>query len=82
MVECLGNGPAACPLTGACGMTGMFSEALAALFGVFDRYTLADAIERPDLRAFRLYIPGANIFQGPSPEPAPAEDAQRVASQH
>lgn len=57
VVECMGPGPTACPLTGACRLTGVFSEALAAFFSVFDRYTLADLLDHPDLLAFRLHIP-------------------------
>ncbi len=57
VVECLGDGPINCPLSGACRLTGMFGEALGAFFGTFDRYTLADALTGPEVLARRLGIP-------------------------
>lgn len=56
LVECLGNSPAACPLTGACLLTGMFAEARDAFFATFDRYSLADATRSYDLLRVRLRL--------------------------
>jgi Rrf2 family nitric oxide-sensitive transcriptional repressor len=64
VVECLGNGPSTCPLTGICHMTDMFGEAREAFFQVFDRYTLADAAADPRRLALRLQLPGASGLQG------------------
>lgn len=36
-----------CAIGPACGLTGVFNEALAAFFAVLDRYTLADLLARP-----------------------------------
>jgi Rrf2 family nitric oxide-sensitive transcriptional repressor len=56
VVECLGAGPSACPLTGICNMTDMFGEAREAFFQVFDHYTLADAAAQPGKLAARLHL--------------------------
>jgi|SRR6516165_2802827 Rrf2 family nitric oxide-sensitive transcriptional repressor len=44
LVECLGNEPDRCVITGHCGLQSIFGEALKAWFDVLDRYTLADAV--------------------------------------
>ena len=44
LVDCMGNDPARCVLTGNCGLQDVFSEALGAWLAVLDRHTLADAI--------------------------------------
>lgn len=63
LVECLGTGPSACPLTGVCLLTNVFAEARDAFFAVFDRYTLADAAARPSLLGLRLKIGEQNRQQ-------------------
>ncbi len=43
LVDCLGNTPERCVITGNCGLQRIFGEALKAWFAVLDGYTLADA---------------------------------------
>jgi Rrf2 family nitric oxide-sensitive transcriptional repressor len=42
LVECQGGGP--CVIDGACRLHGIMDEAVAALFAVLDRYTVADLV--------------------------------------
>ena len=44
LVDCLGNQPERCAITGHCGLQRILGEALGAWFEVLDRYTLADAV--------------------------------------
>jgi Rrf2 family nitric oxide-sensitive transcriptional repressor len=46
LVDCLGNEPQRCAITGSCGLQKIFAEALEAWFKILDRYTLADATEK------------------------------------
>jgi Rrf2 family nitric oxide-sensitive transcriptional repressor len=51
MVECLGDGPVACVLCGACRLTRALTQALEAFFGVLDALTLAELVElQPAMR--------------------------------
>jgi Rrf2 family transcriptional regulator, nitric oxide-sensitive transcriptional repressor len=51
LVECLGDGPVACVLSGTCRLTRALTQALEAFFGVLDALTLADLVQlRPAMR--------------------------------
>jgi Rrf2 family nitric oxide-sensitive transcriptional repressor len=51
LVECLGDGPVACVLCGACRLTRALTQALEAFFGVLDALTLAELVElQPAIR--------------------------------
>jgi Rrf2 family transcriptional regulator, nitric oxide-sensitive transcriptional repressor len=51
LVECLGDGPSACVLSGACRLTRALGEALEAFFASLDGLTLADLVQlRPAMR--------------------------------
>lgn len=51
LTECFDAGQRDCPLVDACGVNRILGEALAAFFGVLDRYTIADvAKDRGALR--------------------------------
>lgn len=52
--ECLGAGQKGCVIFGACGLQRVFNESLGALFGVLDRYTLADVLASSDGVAAKL----------------------------
>ncbi|WP_036280924.1 Rrf2 family transcriptional regulator [Methylocystis sp. ATCC 49242] len=54
--ECLGAGQKGCVIFGACGLQRVFNESLGALFGVLDRYTLADVLDSSQGVAARLGI--------------------------
>jgi Rrf2 family nitric oxide-sensitive transcriptional repressor len=56
LVECFSEEENACPLTGACKLERVFSEALAAFLAVFDRYTLADLLRSRTLRQRLLVV--------------------------
>lgn len=58
LVDCLGNQPGRCVITGHCGLQRIFGLALKAWFEVLDRYTLADAISGSDNLANMLNIAG------------------------
>lgn len=47
LVECFDRDTNTCPLTRACGLKGVVSEAFDAFLAVLDRYTLADLIAEP-----------------------------------
>lgn len=47
LVECFATG-ANCQIQTACRLPAILDEALAAMFGVLDRYTLADLLQSPD----------------------------------
>jgi Rrf2 family nitric oxide-sensitive transcriptional repressor len=47
LVECFDRGTNTCPLTRACGLKGVISEAFDAFLAVLDRYSLADLIAEP-----------------------------------
>lgn len=58
LVECLGEGPATCVLTGACRLTRALAQAVEAFLAELDKLTLADlAGLRPAVRE-RLGLPG------------------------
>jgi len=44
LVECLGDHPEGCKLTGGCRLTGVFNRALAAFMAELDQQTLADVL--------------------------------------
>lgn len=48
VVECLEPATNRCPITPACGLSGVLVEARDAFLAVLDRYTLADLIEERD----------------------------------
>jgi Rrf2 family transcriptional regulator, nitric oxide-sensitive transcriptional repressor len=59
LVDCLGDGPHGCVLSGACGLTGALARALQAFFAELDRVTLADLVRlRPAVRE-RLGLPAS-----------------------
>lgn len=47
VVECFDRKTNGCPLTRACGLKGVLSEAFDAFFAVLDRYTIADLVAEP-----------------------------------
>jgi len=47
LVDCLGAAPERCLIAGNCGLQRIFGEALRAWFQILDRYSLADAVEKP-----------------------------------
>ncbi len=51
LVECFSAEPGRCLISGACRLKGVLHEALEAFLGVLDRYTLADLVKSPKLRA-------------------------------
>jgi Rrf2 family nitric oxide-sensitive transcriptional repressor len=60
LVECLGEGPAACVFTGACRLTRALARAIEAFLSELDKLTLADlAGLRPAMRE-RLRLPDAS----------------------
>ncbi len=51
LVECLGEGPSTCVLTGACRLTRVLARALEAFFTELDKVTLAElVVTRPGIR--------------------------------
>lgn len=48
IVECFSGGASSCVVTPACGLRAPLREAMAAFFGVLDRYSLADVLGRPN----------------------------------
>jgi Rrf2 family transcriptional regulator, nitric oxide-sensitive transcriptional repressor len=59
LVECLGEGPTTCVLTGACRLTRALAQALEAFLAELDKLTLADlAGVRAPMRE-RLGVPSA-----------------------
>jgi Rrf2 family nitric oxide-sensitive transcriptional repressor len=51
LVECFAAEPGGCVISGACRLKGVMHEAVDAFFSVLDRYTLADLVANPKLRA-------------------------------
>lgn len=51
IVECFAAEPGGCVISGACKLKGVMHEALDAFLNVLDRYTLADLVANPKLRA-------------------------------
>jgi Rrf2 family nitric oxide-sensitive transcriptional repressor len=47
LVECFDRNTNTCPLTRACGLKGVLSEAFDAFLAVLDRYSLADLLAEP-----------------------------------
>lgn len=47
LVECFDRDTNSCPLTRACGLKGVLSEAFGAFLAVLDRYSLADLVAEP-----------------------------------
>jgi Rrf2 family nitric oxide-sensitive transcriptional repressor len=82
VVECFATGNQ-CVLTGACKLSGMMGEAIAAFLATFDRYTLADIVLSPS--AFGVIPPGApprprrSYRRRPAPAPAANEPSQTIA---
>ncbi|KAA2236476.1 RrF2 family transcriptional regulator [Salinarimonas soli] len=61
LVECLGDGPAACVFTGTCRLTRALARAVEAFLSELDKLTLADlAGLRPAMRE-RLGLPDASV---------------------
>jgi Rrf2 family nitric oxide-sensitive transcriptional repressor len=58
LVECLGEGPAACVFTGACRLTRALARAVEAFLAELDKLTLADLVGSPTLMRERLGLPG------------------------
>lgn len=51
IVECFAAESSGCVISGACRLKGVMHEAVDAFFSVLDRYTLADLVANPKLRA-------------------------------
>ncbi len=51
IVECFAVESGGCVIAGACKLKGVMHEAIDAFFNVLDRYTLADLVANPRLRA-------------------------------
>lgn len=58
LVECFATG-GQCQIQAACRLPPILDEALAALFGVLDRYTLADLLLSPDQLALGMHARSA-----------------------
>jgi len=48
LAECMGSEPGRCVIVGACGLQHILTEALAAMFAVLDRHSLADIARAPE----------------------------------
>jgi len=68
LVDCLGVEPERCLIAGNCGLQRIFGEALRAWFQILDRYSLADAVDRPgalhDLLGLAVAAPAARAAKG------------------
>jgi Rrf2 family nitric oxide-sensitive transcriptional repressor len=61
LVECLGEGPAACVFTGACRLTRALAQAVEAFLAELDKLTLADLVGQGRAMRDRLGLPGPSL---------------------
>jgi len=59
VAECFGDTPSGCSIVRICRLKGVLAEALAAFYGVLDRYTLSDLVRNRDNLAKVLFIADA-----------------------
>jgi Rrf2 family transcriptional regulator, nitric oxide-sensitive transcriptional repressor len=62
LVDCMGENPQRCVITGCCGLQRIFRESLKAWFQVLDHYTLDDAVKGSRGLLLRLGIDQADVL--------------------